>query len=647
MKKKTLLFNFFIIFLLQKEILSSLNSFNILTSKFPEYDNPITEEPLLKRPNSTSTIITIFKEVECTSWNLILTSNYIPPKENKKWSKIIFDMKITENGTQYDRYGAFWIGGLEILRTTTAEPTSGGIEWNVEKDLTEYTSYLLQSNIATLSIPNNVDSTYTGIPLVTITLTFYEVDEFNPSPLIEPEIYPLTNSPGDWSSMSVTNNSSLIYQVKLPLSNDVMKVELEMMASPHGCEEFWYTNIDNNTLASELGLCGGGVYREIQVYVDSYLAGTLNPNFVLYTGGINPYLWRPLTGIMSFDIPPYRFDLSPFMLTNGKEHTIELHVDGGDLQGGVWYLDGSLIIYHNSSLAPITGEFIEAYDSGSIIETTNNLSNEGYSWITTGSRNYSTKGIFYTNANNNNAKEEPIEYIVKGSVKTSISNLLTDSASVQLTSGSFRSVEFIESHNEKINNEVLFPFHINSSYVQDATSFDITASIEMSYRRIYSSSLNDELIQWNNNLVSSAEYNRTLDHSTVYIQSDKAHGNYIVRSSSNNKLSNNNNDDNDVSYFRFVSATNGEIINDNEKGITSFKSGKYICGYDLCQGNPKTTKNVDFSNFKEFNEPVTELKSKLKVSKEMIIPVRHPLMGKKHLESLLHLNSDILLDNKH
>ena len=42
------------------------------------------------------------------------------------------------------------------------------------------------------------------------------------------------------------------------------------------------------------------------------LAGAAYPFPVIYTGGVCPLLWRPVSGIHSFNIPPYVFDLTPF-----------------------------------------------------------------------------------------------------------------------------------------------------------------------------------------------------------------------------------------------------------------------------------------------------------------------------------------------
>lgn len=45
-------------------------------------------------------------------------------------------------GRQFDRLGYLHIGGVEVLRTSTPEPSPQGITWHVEKDITRYASVL-------------------------------------------------------------------------------------------------------------------------------------------------------------------------------------------------------------------------------------------------------------------------------------------------------------------------------------------------------------------------------------------------------------------------------------------------------------------------------------------------------------------------
>jgi hypothetical protein len=73
-------------------------------------------------------------------------------------------------------FGGLFLGDVELLRTTTPEPSPQGISWHVEKDVSDYMTYILDGarpKVATLSIPNVIDGTYTGVLYVNATLSFY------------------------------------------------------------------------------------------------------------------------------------------------------------------------------------------------------------------------------------------------------------------------------------------------------------------------------------------------------------------------------------------------------------------------------------------------------------------------------------------
>ena len=61
-----------------------------------------------------------------------------------------------------------------------------------------------------------------------------------------------------------------------------------------------------------------------QVLVDGIFAGAAFPFPVIYSGGINPVLWRPIVGLHSLNIPPLSFDLTPFVgvMDDGLPHSI-------------------------------------------------------------------------------------------------------------------------------------------------------------------------------------------------------------------------------------------------------------------------------------------------------------------------------------
>ena len=62
----------------------------------------------------------------------------------------------------------------------------------------------------------------------------------------------------------------------------------------NSCDEFWFGSQPDD-FAGPNGLCGGGAFREVQVSIDGRLAGSRGVPFV-FTGGVNPWLWRPVTG---------------------------------------------------------------------------------------------------------------------------------------------------------------------------------------------------------------------------------------------------------------------------------------------------------------------------------------------------------------
>lgn len=596
----------------------------------------------MPRPDSKSYKVMIFEDAPCSSWDLVSSAQYIPPESSGPWSRIILDVSFTENGTQFDRYGALWLGGVELLRTTTAEPTADGIFWFIEKDVTLYSDYFKQESIARLSIPNNIDDTYTGIPLATVSLTFFEADPANPGMLGAPTLFPVSNNPASWEDLAVSAGSNLSYSVTLPY-DDVIAVQLDLMASPHGCEEFWYTNVDDDNAAAKFGLCGGGVYRELQVYVDGVLAGATYPFPVMYTGGINPFLWRPLTGIMSFDIPAYEFDLTPFVLGDGGSHDIVLKVLGGDDEGGVWYLDATLLLFRDASSAPVSGSLKDHSDSAGDVQSSSSASVGGYSWNTSGTHSFAVQGEILMGGRQGRS----VTATVTGKLSSWNTNHIGDPATKQDTAGVLSAVHSnalgdvladvghvgpdFHGSSAVRTNSLEYPYTISSTYAQDETSMDMVATVNMSYDRsstfAYSTALASRsfAVHWANSISSDAAYNRSLDHTTVYVESDAAAAQYHISSSQDN---------NGECYLREAVADAGYVTQDRQQGQCELPEGKYICGYVLCSGNPRSSEEL---TVKANTVRATERQSKhpssptARVGGGYDVPMRHPLMGRAKL----------------
>lgn len=212
---------------------------------------------------------------------------------------------------------------------------------------------------------------------------------------------PPTSSSNPWGDMSIQGNGSKVAQIKFD-RHDIISAKLDLYASGHGCEEFWYSNVPDD-VGEQYGICGGGTYREIRLTVDGFLAGILYPFPVVYTGGINPLLWRPMTGIQSFNIPPYSFDLTPFVgswnsnnRVDDETHTFEITVYGNNDQGS-WFVDPVLLLnYYDLETVPSPlchGDILDFYNSPPDVDVTKV---SALTYETTGIDYYMVYGIVYT-----------------------------------------------------------------------------------------------------------------------------------------------------------------------------------------------------------------------------------------------------------
>ncbi|XP_057550469.1 peptide-N4-(N-acetyl-beta-glucosaminyl)asparagine amidase A-like [Amaranthus tricolor] len=202
---------------------------------------------------------------------------------------------------QYDRIFGIWVEGVELLRSCTAEPTDSGIFWNVRKDVTKYSSLLMKSNLnLSVYMANIVDKTYTDLIL----------SIFRNLPLND----------GLWFKIQ---NSTDFQMKELVIPRNVYRAVLEIYVSFHENDEFWYTNLDNDYLmANNLSFPGNVSFREVLVKLDDDLVGAVWPFTVIFTVGINPLFWRPISAIESFDLSSYDIEITPFLgkLLDGNPH---------------------------------------------------------------------------------------------------------------------------------------------------------------------------------------------------------------------------------------------------------------------------------------------------------------------------------------
>ncbi|KAL0925130.1 hypothetical protein M5K25_003440 [Dendrobium thyrsiflorum] len=304
-----------------------------------------------------------------------VTSTYSPPSHcsllrRRLPARVILEWSAACTGRQFDRIFGVWLAGVELLRSCTAEPRATGILWSVRKDVTRYSTLFSRPQTLAVYLGNLVDHTYTGIYHVNISFHFYfdpppprhppatsTVPAFvSPADLIIPISKTLPLNDGLWFQIQ---NSSDIQGKEISIPINTYRAVLEIYVSFHSSDEFWYTNPPNSYISKNnlTSVPGNGAFREVTVTLDTKLVGAIWPFTVIYTGGLNPLLWRPISGIGSFNLPSYDIEITPFLgeILDGKNHFFGFGVtDALD----VWFIDANLHLWVDSRSYSTKGNLI-------------------------------------------------------------------------------------------------------------------------------------------------------------------------------------------------------------------------------------------------------------------------------------------------
>lgn len=278
-----------------------------------DWHDPVTAAPPVTRPTGSRSCQVTLAEAQFKDFTPY-EGTYRPPSGcGANWSKVVLRMDGKVKGRQYDRLGYLHIGGVEVLRTSTPQPSPDGISWSVEKDVTRYSDTLSKARPVEMLIGNVVNDTYTGVLDVKVTLTFYAEAAGTPEAKDTPDRV-LTLQDGTLTT---------------PRNSERIVAEVYATGSGGGCEEYWYLTVPD--AAPYSCKATDGPYREVQIKVDGQLAGIAAPFPTVWTGGwSNPFLWYVIPGPRAFDIKPIEYDLTPFagLLNDGRPHDVEVSVVG-------------------------------------------------------------------------------------------------------------------------------------------------------------------------------------------------------------------------------------------------------------------------------------------------------------------------------
>lgn len=316
--------------------------------------NVASADPAVPRPPGKPCVVQLFQDDTFDDFGTRPFS-YAPPAGcGTHWAKVVLEADFSVSaGVQYDRTASVWLGGVNLYFGTTAEPSANVAPgWHVERDLTDYSALLRQAGQGQAILWNLVDDTYTGVIHGSAKLLFYPASILAPAQQVPDAVYPLGSDPV--SSPAELDDPASQLAKTLTLPRNVERAYLDVFAQSQNADEFWYTCVPD-PYASEVQECGGGNFREAEVSIDGQPAGVAPVYPWIYTGGIDPYLWRPVTGVQTLNFLPYRVDLTPFAgeLSDGAPHTVAVSVAGA---AHYFSATASLLVYLDPHARQVTGK---------------------------------------------------------------------------------------------------------------------------------------------------------------------------------------------------------------------------------------------------------------------------------------------------
>ena len=315
--------------------------------------NVAVADPVVPRPPGKACVVELFDGFTFADFsNHPFT--YAPPTGcGRSWSKVVLeaDFSVTA-GRQFDRTASLWLGGANLYFGTTQEPSSAvAPSWHVERDVSDFASLFANPQTGQAVLGNIVNDTYTGVISGSARLVFYPATALAPRVDAPDAVFPLSDGTAGGPVTLNTGTDALARTFTLP--TNIERAYLDVFAQGQGGDEFWYSCVPD-AVAETAQSCGGGSYREVQVAIDGQPAGVAPVYPWIFTGGIDPYMWRPTPGVQTLNFVPYRVDITPFaaLLNDGKPHTLSINVTGAN---GYFAVTGNLFVYLDRGHKVLTG----------------------------------------------------------------------------------------------------------------------------------------------------------------------------------------------------------------------------------------------------------------------------------------------------
>jgi hypothetical protein len=289
--------------------------------------NTATADPPVAVPDTAPCVVPLFAGVAFADFSP-KSFSYAPPAGCAgPWAKVVLaaDFSVTA-GRQFDRTASIWLGATNLYFGTTAEPSrTVSPSWHVESDVTDYRPLFTTPQPGMVQLDNLVNATFTGILSGAAELRFYPVAHHAAPPATPDVVLPLSAGPTGGTVALATTASRLARSFTLP--TNIERAVLDVYAQSQAGDEFWYTCVPDD-LTDPLQSCGATAFREAEITVDGQPAGVAPIYPWIFTGGIDPNLWKPIPSVQTLSFTPYRVDLTPFagVLGDGRPHEIAVSV---------------------------------------------------------------------------------------------------------------------------------------------------------------------------------------------------------------------------------------------------------------------------------------------------------------------------------
>jgi len=315
--------------------------------------NTVTADPPIPRPRTTPCIVSLFTGVQFADFTPKTFAYAPPPACPGPWQKVVLaaDFAVSA-GRQFDRTAQISIGNTNVFYGTTAEPSrTVAPTWHIERDLTDDAALFATAHPGEADLGNLVNATYTSVISGTAYLQFYPLADRRAAPRTPDIVLSVPNVTGGAQALPTTA-STLSQTYAFP--TNVERAYLDVIAQSQSQDEFWYTCVPSD-LAAALNSCPSTAFRETEVTIDGKPAGVAPVYPWIYTGGIDPYLWRPIPGVQALNFVPYRVDLTPFaaILSDGsRQHTVAIGVYSAT---SYFLATSTLLLYLDRGSKQVTG----------------------------------------------------------------------------------------------------------------------------------------------------------------------------------------------------------------------------------------------------------------------------------------------------